>query len=139
MICYHRTPFPQAILDNGFEDRRGTYLTTETLEGVWVSDVPLDCNEGAEGLTVLSVEVPEELLIPHEWVEKGKPYREFLVPAATLNTYGPPVIYDDDWKGCSRKQMLHMISVMEEKGLEKKARTTRDHLPFLDRHGLLEE
>jgi hypothetical protein len=43
----------------------------------------------------LAIEIPEEDISDLEWVEEGKPYREWLVPAALLNSYGPPVVTDD--------------------------------------------
>lgn len=54
---------------------------------MWLSDEPLDCNEGAEGDTVLEITLAstEAAIQEFEWVEEGKTYREWLVPAATLN------------------------------------------------------
>ena len=41
---------------------------------------------------------PDEVLAEYEWVEDGKPYREFLIPAEIVNRYGPPELVDeDDW------------------------------------------
>jgi len=39
------------ILKAGFKDAKGTYLTVNEYEGVWISDDPLDVNEGADGDT----------------------------------------------------------------------------------------
>jgi hypothetical protein len=66
------------------------YLTAHEWEGVWVSNVPLDSNEGAEGDVLLLIRLdPSEVeLADFEWVEEGKTYREWLVPAAVLNRYG---------------------------------------------------
>jgi hypothetical protein len=44
-----------AILAEGFRDRSGGYGTTRKFSGVWLSESPLDVNEGAEGDTVLMV------------------------------------------------------------------------------------
>jgi hypothetical protein len=89
MKLYHRTSAQAAaaILCSGFEDRSGTYLTTEEWSGVWLSDVPLDINQGALGDTLLIVELDlaEEQLRDYEWIEEGKPYREWLIPAALVN------------------------------------------------------
>ena len=54
--------------------------------GVWLSDVPLDENEGAWGPVLLKVNVPmsESDLDYYEWVEEGKGYREWLVPSELL-------------------------------------------------------
>jgi hypothetical protein len=89
MILYHRTD-PQAaqsILREGFRDSTGNYLTTNIYSGVWLSNVPLDENEGAFGDILLEVtlEITESEIGQYEWIEQGKPYREFLVPAAQIN------------------------------------------------------
>ena len=71
-------------------DGVGTYLTDRVWQGVWLSDQPLDINEGADGDTVLAVHVPEKVVKPYEWIEPLKGYREFLIPAKVVNRYGPP-------------------------------------------------
>jgi hypothetical protein len=96
MQFFHRTYAAPAILSEGFRDATGTYLTDREWTGVWVSDRPLDMNEGANGNTLLVLEIPEAIVTPYEWVyEGGNPYREFLVPASLLNAYGPPAVYDE--------------------------------------------
>ena len=40
---------------------------------------------GASGDTLLRIEIAEDVLAAFEWIEEGKPYREWLVPAAILN------------------------------------------------------
>jgi hypothetical protein len=49
---------------------------------VWFSDVPLDENEGADDDTLLLLKIPKSIIAEYEWIEEGKPYREFLVPAS---------------------------------------------------------
>jgi hypothetical protein len=78
MKLYHRTT-PQralAIIANGFQDSSGHYLTDQEWSGVWLSDRPLDCNEGlpleAEVLLEINVDLPESTLAAHEWIEEGK-------------------------------------------------------------------
>jgi hypothetical protein len=44
--------------------------------------VPLDANDGVMGDALLAVTFD---LAPFEWVEEGKGYREWLVPAAFIN------------------------------------------------------
>jgi hypothetical protein len=89
MRLYHRTSRRAArqILAKGFRDGVGTYLTRNIYRGVWVSNVPLDENEGAFGDTLLVVDlkIPATKLGEYEWVEDGKTYREFLIPASVLN------------------------------------------------------
>jgi hypothetical protein len=64
-VLYHRTANEAAeqILAGGFGDGEGTYMTSNWYRGVWLSDRPLDVDEG----------------------EEGKPYREWLIPAKTVN------------------------------------------------------
>ena len=96
MKCFHRTPNLGSILENGFRDGEGTYMTGIMHRGVWLSDRPLDIGQGAKGEFLLSVEIPEEVLETYEWIEEGKPYREFLIPADVVNSYGPPENCDED-------------------------------------------
>jgi hypothetical protein len=44
--------------------------------------------KGASGDTLLQIEVAEEILASYEWVEEGKPYREWLIPSSVLNKIG---------------------------------------------------
>jgi hypothetical protein len=50
-VFFHRTNrlAADSILANGFRDSSGDYMMTDTRAGVWLSDVPLDANEGAFG------------------------------------------------------------------------------------------
>jgi hypothetical protein len=90
MILYHRTTRQNAesIAKDGFRDATGTYFTNQAFSGVWVSSVPLDANEGACGdvLFEITLGLPETEIADYEWVEEGKPYREWLMPAAMINT-----------------------------------------------------
>ena len=96
----------EAILKEGFKegfrgirpgvgDGTETYLTDREWSGVWISDKPFDDAHRSVGITLFAIEIPEEDISDLEWVEEGKPYREWLVPAALLNSYGPPVVTDD--------------------------------------------
>ena len=77
-------------------DGEGTYMTGIIHRGVWVSDRPLDFGQGAKGEFLLCLDLPDDVLEPFEWVEEGKTYREFLVPAEIVNSYGPPELCDED-------------------------------------------
>jgi hypothetical protein len=92
MKLYHRTTdqAAAAILDQGFQDATAAYMTTHDYTGVWLSDMPIDANEGAVGDVLLEVtlNVGNEVLGRYEWVEEGKRYREFLVPAEVVNRHG---------------------------------------------------
>ena len=76
-----------AIERDGFRDGVGSYLTVNEYRGVWLGDLPMDPNEGASGDVLFVLDIPEQVLKPFEWIEEGKPYREFLVPADTVNEY----------------------------------------------------
>ena len=87
-LVYHRTHHAEAILAEGFRD--GWYLMPGIgeLRGIFVSaGWPLNENEGADGDTVLELEIPEAVFAEYEHVEEGKPYREAMIPAAELNRY----------------------------------------------------
>lgn len=96
MKLFHRTHSAVAILKEGFRDTAGTYGTGQVFQGVWLSNIPLDINQGAAGDTLLVINIPEEVVAEHEWIEEGKPYREFLVPAEIVNRYGPPRIVSQE-------------------------------------------
>lgn len=85
---FHRTTIANArsIQRTGFRDGRGSYMTRSEHSGVWLSNVPLDENEGAIGDALLSLEIDEARIASFEWLEVGKPYREWLVPAAVINS-----------------------------------------------------
>ena len=108
---FHRTTVraAAAILKGGFKDGMGRYLTVHVSSGVWISNVPLNENEGAEGDVLLTVEVPRKLIEPYEWVEEGKGYREFLVPAKVLNMHGRIVRIQQD--------EFHTLEAGEKKNL----------------------
>jgi hypothetical protein len=90
MFLYHRTAFKnaQSILDIGFLDSTGFYMTAEELTGVWLSNIPLDINEGADGDTLLQIKLDftEEEIDKYECKEDERPYREFLMPSELVNS-----------------------------------------------------
>ena len=90
LTLYHCTSESAArqILAVGFRDHMDRYLTDREWTGVWLSDRPMNNTEGASGDTVLQIEIADEILTPYEWVEEGKSYREWIVPAAVLNKDG---------------------------------------------------
>ena len=90
LTVYHCTNEAAArqILADGFRNTTARYLTDREWSRVWVSDRPLNNSEGASGEMLLQVEIAEEVLKPYEWIEEGKPYREWLVPARILNQDG---------------------------------------------------
>ena len=89
MKLYHSTTegLAQAVLDEGFCDEGVaiTYLADCVFTGVWLSDCQLGWNEGAEGDVALTVEIDGRTIRRYEWMEEGRTYREWLIPAALLN------------------------------------------------------
>lgn len=72
-----------------------------TFTGVWISNEPLDWNEGARGEQLLVIEIDLHIG-PYEVLNPEVGYREWCVPAAVLN--GPDVSVrlmsqseEDDW------------------------------------------
>jgi hypothetical protein len=60
-------------------------LVSGNVVGVWLSNVPLDGNEGANGDTLMQLELLERTIADYEWIEDGAPYREWLVPAQLVD------------------------------------------------------
>lgn len=90
---YHVTT-PEAalnILAHGFRDAEGSYMMAGWFKGVWVSNVPLDFNEGCKGDVVLRLSSSRsdlsKQLRHYEVIEEGKPYREWIVSTRFLNRY----------------------------------------------------
>ena len=100
MILYHRTTSnaAHAILTSGFRDNTDTYMVAEKHTGVWLSNVPLDENEGAWGDVLLKVTLalPEKDIAQYEWIEEGKGYREWLLPADLINREGAVEVAERD-------------------------------------------
>ena len=91
MILYHRTTADgaHAILSGGFRDATGYYLSRVETAGVWLSDRPIDANEGAKGKVLLRVVLPidKRELRQYEWIKAGKSYREWQLPASLVNKH----------------------------------------------------
>jgi hypothetical protein len=95
MKVYHRTNAASAasIRAEGFRDASDHYLTEGVWTGVWVSDRD---HMPEHGSVLLAINVPDPVLTKYEWVQEGLGYREFLIPAAILNQFGPPTRADTD-------------------------------------------
>ena len=91
MIHYHRTTADgaRAILSGGFRDATGYYLSRVETAGVWFSDRPIDADKGIKGKVLLRVVLPigKCELRQYEWIEVGKPYREWQLPASLVNKH----------------------------------------------------
>jgi hypothetical protein len=95
MRLYHPTRHAESIMRDGFGEWTGTYLTESDNSGVWVFDRPVDRRTGGgDEAVMLVLEVPEAVVLPFETPSHSS-YRQFLMPAALLNLYGPPEISDE--------------------------------------------
>src|SRR5262249_45045694 len=58
-------------------------------------------SEGAEGDTLLRIDLrlPEHTIADYEWIEEGKPYRGWLIPAQLLNE-NSSITITTDWRSC---------------------------------------
>jgi hypothetical protein len=96
VTLYHRTTEGAAIriAADGFRDSEGYYGTEILLSGVWLSDRPLDANEGAVGNALLGVElnIGDREIAECELIEDGKTYREWIIPARLINELGKIVM-----------------------------------------------
>lgn len=99
MIVWHRTAASAEILARGFRDNRGFILAGTSLElsGVFVSDRPLDANEGAKGRELLQIQLDatEAEIDQYEIKDPEGTYREWCVPAALLNERGTTRLCDE--------------------------------------------
>jgi hypothetical protein len=100
MRLFHTTlaTLTERILRDGFEDR-GFLDAKQKLgrRGVWLADVPVPIGEDesrseAIPARTLAIDLPEVLALAYEVTdphpgERSKPWREFLIPATTLNRF----------------------------------------------------
>jgi hypothetical protein len=101
-LLFHVTSTGNAenILANGFRDeitKRGPRIEGgDYRSGVWLSNRPLDLNDGVMGDSVLTVhfKVPSNELRKYEWSEDGRGYREWLIPAAFISEFATVELSD---------------------------------------------
>lgn len=98
MRLFHSTTSKarKAILRDGFRDGSGSYmLAMLTLSGVFVSDRPVNTNDGAAGDAVIAIDLPDDLELD-QWaiVEEGRPVWEWCVPAKVLNECGTLLAFE---------------------------------------------
>jgi hypothetical protein len=119
-----------AILRKGCRDTKGRFGTTQEYKGVWLSDVPVDCQEGTKGDILLVVEIDQVYVEKYEWVDEGNWYREYLVPAKLLTSHAiiRRATEEDeqrgDEKGDKRKQ-----NILRSLGLPVPQKRARVHKP----------
>ena len=93
MRVFHHTFAAEAIFREGFRDGRGR-IEDLVIEGVWISDRPLEEQDGARGDVHLILEIPEPEIEFFEVLEEGQTHREWCVPARILNRF-PVTIHED--------------------------------------------
>ena len=111
MRLFHRTKTQDAesIWNDGFRDSEVIVddgCAGEKFVGVRLFDDPIGWNPSRDGNdTLFVIEIPEDVISEHEWVEDGfatrfeysqSKIREFLAPASLINSYGPPVAIEAD-------------------------------------------
>ena len=101
-----------AILAEGFRDV--SFEAIAGVTGVLVADRPLDIQDGVEGTTVLSLNLPDEEFARYELVEDGQPTGQAIVLAEILARFGPPTLYDHEFIGLSRHELYQAIRRWEE-------------------------
>jgi hypothetical protein len=89
VIFYHRTNAENAreIVESGFTNSSGYFLSNRIWTGVWLSSVPVD-GEGAgddAALLMVKLNLKDSELSKWEWASEGRPYREWLIPAGIVN------------------------------------------------------
>ena len=96
MRLYHGTTLANAeqVASNGFQDATSNFglysaASSEPINttGVFFSDLVLDENEGICSEAYLVLEIPDEHLASYEWMEEGKGYLEWCIPAALANSF----------------------------------------------------
>jgi hypothetical protein len=84
---HHRTreDIAKRIVTGGFSDGDGYRMTNNHHSGVLFSHQPLEADEGAFGNTLIRIRLDEREIAQFEWVERGKSYREWLIPVQLVN------------------------------------------------------
>ena len=90
---YHRTAAAEAIIRDGFRDNNGLAGAHYAgIKGVFLSDIPLDWNQGTKGDQLLEVTLPLACafdISEYELIEEDGPlYREWCVPSDIINRNG---------------------------------------------------
>ena len=96
MRLYHGTTLANAehVAGSGFQDLTSNFGLYSAVSGepvnttgVFFSDLVLDENEGVCSQAYFVLEIPDEHLASYEWMEEGKGYREWCIPAALANSF----------------------------------------------------
>ena len=132
MHVYHRTALASEIFAQGFQECE---LSSPAAvgPGILVADAPLFFQDGARGWTVLVLDLPEDEIAQYEVVRPHSPTRQWCIPAAVLNGYGPPAVHSDDFAAWTRR----IAQQVGSEHLLRRAALIERHLEFLSSHALL--
>ena len=89
-IYYHRTDAAEAILREGLRDNNGLVGAYHAdIEGVFLSNRPLNCMEGTKGEQLLEVAFPSTLDLSYYEIvdDNNTSYREWYIPAEIINLH----------------------------------------------------
>jgi hypothetical protein len=138
----------------------GVWCNEAPPTGVWLAAGRGIVMGGPEGNVVLCTDVPEELFREMEAQEGTRQLTEeearelcgggpgaadmeyqrmgyAIIPAEVLNRQGKPQVYDHDYAGCSRKDLVRGAEKWEAGGVPDKAREMRAAMEFFDKIGWL--
>lgn len=91
MRVFHKTGnvTVTTIINEGFQDGDGKYISDFAWRGVWVSDRAVASDRTPDDV-FLAIEIPDEVFAKYEWTRDGGGERGSLIPAKVLNRYGRP-------------------------------------------------
>jgi len=90
VLVFHVTPkhTVASVWRRGFEVQASITSRVGTWSGVWVTDGFFDQRDcAARSLSIVEIACDAQQLSRFEYVEEGKPYRDWLVPASILNRF----------------------------------------------------
>ena len=96
MTLYHWTLNRTKLKAKGFPSSKDRHSDSEL--GVWLTDIITGSPESIKSeMRIVTVKIPEEVIIDYEENNKGSGYRAFRVPAEVINQYelNFPTIFSD--------------------------------------------
>jgi hypothetical protein len=95
----------EAIFRDGFTDLYEEFGR----EGVYFATQQLDALDGFDGDVTLCLDLPPEVFDEYDLtddLQRESGYRVALIPATVLNGLGKPQVYDHEYAGCSRRDLV---------------------------------
>ena len=96
MQLYHWTLNRTKLKAKGFPPNKDRHSDSEL--GVWLTDIITGSPESIKSeMRIVTIEIPEEVIIDYEETNTGSGYRAFRVPAEVVNQYelNFPTIFSD--------------------------------------------